>query len=372
VTPSKTIRTGGALLATAVLVAACGGSGQTAAPTTGATTPAGTTPPGGTEAPLEASLTGAGASFPEPIYLEWIGAFQDVQPGVTINYQGIGSSGGREQFIAQSLDFAGSDAVMKDEEITAALEARDCAEVLHIPTVFGGVAIAYNLEGLEGLVLDGETIANIGLGTITNFNDPAIAALNPGVTLPDQAITFVHRSDGSGTTNIFTTYLNDISDAWAAGPGRGSEIEWPTGIGGDQNDGVASAIAQQPGGLGYVSYEFAVQSGLQVAQVQNADGNAVSPSTETVAAAADSITIPDDFKFSVLGVGDEGYPIVGATWILAYTCGMDAAKGEALKAFLTWAITDGDGLVEELNYAPLSDALQARVLPQVERINEEG
>ena len=366
---SRITRTGGLLVGAALIAAACG-TGATPAPTSGGGQPTQGASSQGGGGPV--SLTGAGASFPEPIYLEWIGAFQDVESDVTINYQGIGSSGGREQFIAQSLDFAGSDAFMKDEEITAALAARPCEAVLHIPMVFGGVAVAYNLDGVDSLMLDGDTVAKIGLGTITNFNDPAIAALNPGLELPDQAITFVHRSDGSGTTNIFTTYLKDVSDDWAAGPGSGSEIEWPTGVGGDQNDGVAAAISQQPGGLGYVSYEFAVESGLKVASIVNADGTAIAPSTEAVSAAADSITIPDDFKFAILGVGGDGYPIAGATWILAYTCGMDAPKADALRAFLTWALEDGDNLATDLNYAPLSDELQTRVLAEIQKINEES
>jgi phosphate transport system substrate-binding protein len=337
-------RLAGAALAAAVLVSACGGAAETGAPAaTGASGGSG----------LSASLTGAGASFPEPIYLEWIGAFQGAEPGVTINYQGIGSSGGREQFIAQQVDFAGSDAAMKDDEITAALAARACDAVLHIPTVFGGVAVAYNVPDVEGLVLDGPTLAKIALGEITNFNDPAIAALNPGVSLPDQAITWVHRSDGSGTTSIFTTYLNDVSEEWAAGPGKGSEIEWPVGIGGDQNDGVAAAISQQPGGIGYVSY-------------------AVAPSTESVSEAANTVTVPEDFRFSILGVGGQGYPIAGATWVLAYTCGMDQAKADALKAWLTWGLTEGDSLTTELNYAPLPAELETRVLEQINRINEQG
>jgi phosphate transport system substrate-binding protein len=327
---------------------------------------------GSPTADLQAELNGAGASFPEPIYLEWIGQFQEQNSGVRINYQGIGSSGGREQFIAQQVDFAGSDAFMKDEEIQAFLDASGCAEVLHIPTVFGGVAIAYNIEGLDQIVLDGETIANIALGNITNVNDPAIAELNPDVDLPDQALTWVHRSDGSGTTSIFTKYLESVSSDWADQVGSGSEVEWPTGIGGDQNDGVAAAIAQQPGGIGYVSYEFANEAGLTVAQVMNDDGNAIAPSVASVSAAGETAEVPDDFRFNLLNIGGDGYPIAGATWILAPSCGMDANKADALKAFLTWALTDGDSTAEELNYAPLPDELQNRVLDQVDRINEEG
>ena len=344
-------------------LAACGGG-------TGTSDDSPASSGGGTG--LSADLVGAGASFPEPIYLEWIGQYQDVEPAVTINYQGIGSSGGREQFIAGQVDFAGSDAFMKDDEIAAALDASGCSDVLHIPTVFGGVAIAFNVPGVDQLTLDGETIAKIALGDITNVNDPAIASLNPDVDLPDQALTWVHRSDGSGTTSIFTKYLEDVSPDWADQVGSGSEVEWPTGIGGDQNDGVAAAISQQPGGIGYVSYEFANEAGLAVAAVVNADGNAVVPSTDSVSEAANTVEVPDDFRFNILGVGGDGYPIAGATWILAYSCGMEPAQADALKGFLTWALTEGDATATELNYAPLPDELQARVLEQVDRINEEG
>jgi phosphate transport system substrate-binding protein len=345
-----------------LIAAACGGPSVTP----GAT-------PGGTPAngDLNADLTGAGASFPNPIYLEWIGEFQAVNPGVRIDYRSIGSSGGREQFIAQQVDFAGSDAAMKDEEEQAALDARGC-EPLHIPTVFGGVAVAYDIQGVEGLVLDGETIAQIALGNITNVNDPAIAALNEGAALPDQQLTWVHRSDGSGTTSIFTNYLADVSQEWADEVGAGSEVGWPTGIGGDQNDGVAAAIQQQPGGIGYVSYEYAAEAGLPVAAVVNADGNAVAPSADSVSAAADTVDIPETFKFTILGVGGEGYPIAGPTWILAWTCGYETTVAEALQAWLRWSIEEGDDLAVELNYAPLSDELQQRVLEQIERINEDG
>jgi phosphate transport system substrate-binding protein len=351
-----------------LLAAGCSGGGTTAQPTQSSAGSATAAPSGG-GGNLSASLVGAGASFPEPLYMEWIGAYKKIEPGVSINYQGIGSSGGRQQFIAQQLDFAGSDAPMNDEEIAAAQKGRGSGSVLHIPMVFGGVAIAYNIPGLKEITLDGDTIAKIFLGQINNINDPAIAALNPGVQLPNQPLTVVHRSDGSGTTSIFTTYLTDVNDAWKNGPGKGSEINWPTGVGGDKNDGVASAIAQQPGGIGYVSYEFAVESNLVVAKVKNADGNAVAPSTESITAAADKVTIPDDLRFSILGIGGQGYPIVGATWILAYTSGYDNAKADALKAFLTWSLKEGDQIATELNYAPIGDSLQARALRNVERIN---
>lgn len=320
---------------------------------------------------LSADLLGAGATFPDPLYQEWIGAFTGDNPGVTITYEPIGSGGGVEQFTAQSTDFGGSDAFMKDEELAAAEDAWGC-DVVHIPTVFGAVAVAYNLSGVDNLVLDSDTLARIFLGQITKWNDSAISALNSGASLPDEDIIVAHRSDGSGTTSIFTTYLADESDDWASQVGAGKEVTWPSGVGAQGNDGVAAAILQNDGGIGYVELSYAIENDLSAASMVNADGNAIAPSLESTAAAADGIDIPDDLRFNILGVGGDGYPIAGATWILAPTCGMDPAKGEALKAFLTWAIRDGDGVAQDLNYAPIGDALQEKSLANVERINEGG
>ena len=213
-----------------------------------------------TAAALKADLNGAGATFPKPLYVEWIGEFQMVNEGVKVNYQGIGSGGGIEQFTKLTVDFGASDAPMKDEEITAA-EAASGAKVLHIPTVFGAVVCAYNLEGVEGLKLDSDTVAAIFLGEITKWNDAKIAAINEGMTLPDQAIQVVHRSDSSGTTSIFTGYLNDVSQSWADKVGKGKEVEWPVGVGGQGNDGVAAVIQQQAGSIGYVELSYAIESG---------------------------------------------------------------------------------------------------------------
>lgn len=318
-----------------------------------------------------ADLLGAGATFPDPVYQEWIGAFIGDNPGVSITYEPIGSGGGIEQFTAQSTDFGGSDAFMKDDELAAAEDAWGC-DVVHIPTVFGAVAVAYNLAGVDSLTLDSDTLAKIFLGDITKWDDPAIAALNSGVALPDEDIIVAHRSDGSGTTNIFTTYLDDESSDWSSQVGKGKEVSWPTGVGGQGNDGVAAAIAQNDGGIGYVELSYALENGLSTAALVNADGNAIEPSLESTAAAADGIEIPDDLRFNILGVGGQGYPIAGATWILAPTCGLDASKGEALKAFLTWALENGDGIAQELNYAPIGDSLQEKSLANVARINEGG
>jgi len=325
---------------------------------------------------LSADLLGAGASFPDPVYQTWIGEYtENVEPGVAIQYEAIGSGGGRERFIDQQTDFAGSDAFMSDEEIDDAIDARGCGEVLPIPTVFGGVVVAYNIEELadEELVLDAATIADIFSGEITNVNDPAIAELNPDLELPDVELVPTVRADGSGTTSIFTTYLEDEDEDWAAEYGAGDEVPWFEGVvAGEQNDGVQAAVAQQPGGIGYLSLEFAVAAGLPFASVINADGNPIVPSTETVGAASDGIDLPDDLRFNILGVGGEGYPIAGATWVLAYTCGMEQADADALKDYLTWALTEGDDFAAELGYAPLGSGGESAALEKVEQINEEG
>ncbi len=350
------------MIALALVATACGGSGTT--------TTAGST---GTTGSMQADLLGAGASFPAPIYQEWIGAYQSVEPGVSINYQSIGSGGGVEQFIGQQTDFGASDAFLKDDEIAAAQAARGC-DPIHIPTVFGAVSIAYNVEGLDSLTLSGPVLADIFVGTITNWNDPAIAALNSGVTMPDEDIVVAHRSDGSGTTSIFTTYLSSVSDAWKNGPGVGKEVEWPApnSVGGEKNDGVTAQIQQNPGAVGYIELSYAMENNVPVAKMINDDGNAIEPTLESTAAAADGITIPDDLRFNILNVGGEGYPIAGATWLLAWSCGYDQAKADALKAWITWDLQNGDDLARELLYSPLPDSLQEKALAKVDLINSEG
>ncbi len=372
-----------AATALALLAAACGGSGDIENATSAqdvaddaedGSDGADDTSDG--DAGLSADLLGSGASFPDPVYQTWIGEYtQNVEPAVSIQYEAIGSGGGREQFIGQQNDFAGSDAFASDEEIADAIEARGCGEVLHIPTVFGGVVVAYNIEELGDaeLILDAAAIADIFSGVVTNVNDPAIAALNPGLDLPDVELIPTVRADGSGTTSIFTTYLADEDADWAAEYGAGDEVDWfDAVVAGEQNDGVQAAVAQQPGGIGYLSLEFAVAAGLPVASVINSDGNAIVPSTASVGAASDGIELPDDLRFNILGVGGDGYPIAGATWVLAYTCGMEQADAQALKGFLTWALTEGDELAADLGYAPLGAAGEEASLANVARINEEG
>jgi len=358
------------LMLASLLLAGCAGAATTETPNEPASQP--------TEAMeegmmLSGELLGAGASFPAPIYLEWIAEYtSNVQPDVSINYQSIGSGGGVEQFIGQQTDFGASDAFLTDEELTAATEARSC-EPVHIPTVFGAVAIGYNLEGVDGLTLSGPVLADIFLGNISSWDDPAVAELNPGVDLPSEDIIVAHRSDSSGTTSIFTTYLSDISEQWASEVGAGKEVEWPApnSVGGEKNDGVAAQIQQNPGAVGYIELSYAITNNIPVADMVNEDGNAITPTLASTAAAADGITIPEDLRFNILGVGGEGYPIAGATWILAWTCGYEDNTAALLKDYLTWTLTEGDALAQELLYSPLPDSLEARALEKVGMINSE-
>jgi phosphate transport system substrate-binding protein len=322
-----------------------------------------------TAAALKADLNGAGATFPQPVYVEWIGAFQSANPGVTVNYQGVGSGAGIQQFTEQTVDFGASDAFMKDEELTAAEAARAGAKVLHIPTVFGAIVLAYNLPGVDQLKLDSDVVANIFLGKITNWNDPAIKALNPEANLPDEAIQTVHRSDSSGTTNAFTSYLTTVNKDWEAGPGKGKEIKWIGGVGAKGNDGVAAVIKQTEGAIGYVELAYATQNDMTMADMKNKSGSFITPSLESTSAAAEGIQIPDDMNLLPLvsdSANPQAYPIVTSTYVLAYDKMPDAAKSAALKAFLTWALSDeGTAIAEDLGYAPLPSSLKDAVLQKV-------
>jgi len=361
-----------ALVLASMILAACGGTATEApAPDSGVSATAPTSSSAEESMMYSGELLGAGASFPAPIYLEWIAEYtSNVQPDVSINYQSIGSGGGVEQFIGQQTDFGASDAFLTDEELAAATAARSC-EPVHIPTVFGAVAVGYNLEGVDKLTLSGPVLADIFLGNITSWDDPAIAELNSGVSLPSEDIIVAHRSDGSGTTSIFTTYLSDVSNQWDSEVGHGKEVEWPapSSVGGEKNDGVAAQIQQNPGAIGYIELSYAMTNSIPVADMVNADGNAITPTLESTAAAADGITIPDDLRFNILGVGGQGYPIAGATWILAWTCGYDDNTAAMLKDYLTWTLTEGDSLAEELLYSPIGASLEARALEKVDTIN---
>lgn len=361
------------IVLTALVAVGCGDSGDLPSAGADQTTSTSSAGDGSTattaadDGPLTASLNGAGATFPGPLYLEWIGEFQQAEPGVAINYQAIGSGGGIQQFTQGTVDFGASDAPMKDEEITEA--EKQGAKVLHIPTVFGAVTLAYNLEGVTELKLDSETLAAIFLGTVKQWNDPKLAALNPGVALPADDIQVVHRSDSSGTTSIFTTYLEAVSPEWKDKVGSGKEVSWPVGVGGQGNKGVAAVVQQQAGSMGYVELSYATESNLAVAQLENQAGNMITPSLASTSAAAEGVDFPEDLRFDVVNSeGKDAYPIVGATWILAWDTMKDPAKAAALKGWLTWVLNDGTAIAEELHYAPLPESLKELALEKVNTI----
>jgi phosphate transport system substrate-binding protein len=309
-------------------------------------------------------INGAGATFPYPIYSKWFDEYAKVDPSVRFNYQSIGSGGGQKQILAQTVDFGASDGPMSDDNL-----AKAPGKLLHIPTVAGADVVAYNLSANPALKLDADTIAGIFLGQIKKWNDPKITALNPGVTLPDQEIVVVHRSDGSGTTYIWTDYLSKISPEWKTKVGTNTSVNWPTGIGGKGNEGVAGQIKQTPGALGYVELIYAVQNKMPYADVKNAAGEFVKPTLESVTAALATADIPDDFRFSMTNApGKDAYPIAGATWLLVYQQQKDAAKGKKLVEFLKWSVTDGEKMAKDLQYAPLPESVQQRVLKRIGEI----
>jgi phosphate transport system substrate-binding protein len=309
-------------------------------------------------------INGAGATFPYPIYSKWFDEYAKVDPSVRFNYQSIGSGGGQKQILAQTVDFGASDGPMSDDNL-----AKAPGKILHIPTVAGADVVAYNLPGNPELKLDADTIAGIFLGNIKNWNDPKITALNPGVNLPNQEIVVVHRSDGSGTTYIWTDYLSKISPEWKSKVGTNTSVNWPTGIGGKGNEGVAGQVKQTPGALGYVELIYAVQNKMPYAEVKNSAGKFVKPSLESITAAMATAQIPDDFRFSMTNApGESAYPIAGATWLLVYQQQKDAGKGKKLVEFLKWAAKDGEKMAMDLQYAPLPESVQQRVLKRIDEI----
>jgi phosphate transport system substrate-binding protein len=309
-------------------------------------------------------INGAGATFPYPIYSKWFDEYAKVDPSVRFNYQSIGSGGGQKQILSQTVDFGASDAPMSDENL-----AKAPGKILHIPTVAGAVVLTYNLPGSPTLKLDGDTVAGIFLGQIKKWNDPKLAALNPGTKLPDQDIVVVHRSDGSGTTFIFTDYLSKVSGEWKQKAGANTSVNWPTGIGGKGNEGVSGQVKQTPGAFGYVELIYALQNKMPYADLKNSAGEFVKPTPDSVTAAMATANIPDDFRFSITNApGKDAYPISGATWLLVYEQQKNPAKGKKLVEFLKWALTKGEGMAKDLDYAPLPPELQQRVLKRIDEI----
>jgi len=302
------------------------------------------------------SLTGAGATFPNPIYTRWFDAYHTAT-GVQINYQSIGSGGGIRQFTEGTVDFGATDGPMTDAQIAAV-----DGNVLHLPTVIGAVVLTYNLPGLDSaarLTLDGTTIADIYLGRITQWNDQRIAALNPGLTLPAADILVVHRSDGSGTSFVFTDYLKKVSPEWAEKVGAATSVNWPTGLGGKGNEGVTQQVKQLESSIGYVELIYASANDLGYAALVNKAGATILPTLESASAAAAGATFSadTDFRVSITNAAGEGaYPIASFTWLLIKPDNPDAAKAKTLKDFLTWMVSpDAQGVATELGYAPLPD-----------------
>lgn len=296
------------------------------------------------------SLQGAGATFPYPLYSKWMAEYQKIDPKVQINYQSIGSGGGIKQILERTVDFGATDAEMTTKE-----RAKAAATLHHIPMTLGAVVITYNVPGLaSGLKLSQEAVAGIFLGKITTWNDPKLTALNPGAKLPASPITVAYRSDGSGTTAVFTEYLAKISPEWKASVGAGKSVKFPIGLGGKGNEGVTGVVKSSPGAIGYVELAYAKQNRMAIAAIRNQAGTFVEPNLEGVTAAAQGQKLPEDLCLSLVdGPGSKTYPISAFSYILVYQEQADATKGKALADFLWWAIHDGQKLGAALDYAPL-------------------
>ncbi len=354
------------VLALSATLAACGDEG---------TNNAGGDAPGATNvaasAPLdlggEITLNGAGASFPRLIYERWFKDINVKYPNLRVNYQSVGSGAGVRQFTAGTVDFGASDVAMKDEEI-----AKVEREVLLLPMTAGSVVFAYNLPGVNNLKLPRAVYTDILLGKITKWNDAKIAAANPGVSLPDQNITVVHRSDGSGTTAVLTNHLSDVSPAWKSGPGSGKTISWPTGIGAKGNEGITAQIKQTPGSIGYVEYGYAKNQGLTAATLENKAGKYIEPSDDAASKALGAIELPKNLRAFVTDPeGDESYPIVTYTWLLAYKKGYKPAEAKAMEAMVEYGLTEGQKVASELGFVPLPQNVVEKVAAAADKISPE-
>lgn len=344
----------------ALALAACAGDKGKAGDTTGAAAGSGSV-----------DLTGAGATFPNPIYQKWSSEYA-AKKGVKVNYQSIGSGGGIRQIREQTVDFGATDGPMSDEEMSTAKGGA----IMHFPTVLGAVVLGYNVPEIsQKLKLSGDVIADIYLGKIKKWNDPRIATLNAGVALPAADILVVHRSDGSGTTYVFTDYLAAVSAEWKRVVGRAKEVKWPTGIGAKGNEGVAGQVKQTPGAIGYMELAYAKQNNLAHAAVKNASGNFVEASIPSISAAAASASLPPntDYRVSIVNAaGADAYPITSFTWLLIYRNQTDASKAQKLKDYLRWIYTEGEAFAGALDYGPLPGNLTERLTARVDSIQGAG
>jgi len=314
----------------------------------------------------QTTLNGAGATFPYPMYSKWFSEYHKAHPDVEINYQSIGSGGGIRQVLAGTVDFGASDGPMTDEQL-----AQSKTKILHVPTVLGADVPAYNIPGVTAeLKFTPEALAGIFLGKITNWNDKAIASANPDVKLPNDQIIVIHRSDGSGTTYIWTDYLSKISADWQAQAGKGTSVKWPVGLGGKGNEGVAGMIRQMQGSIGYIELIYAVQNKIPYGVVKNAAGSFVKAGLDSVtAAAASAPKMPADFRVSITNApGKDAYPISSFTWLLIPAQSKDAAKGKILSDLLNWIVNDGQKMTADLAYAPLPASVAAKVKEEIKQV----
>ena len=310
-------------------------------------------------------INGAGATFPYPIYSKWFDEYAKINPAVQFNYQSIGSGGGIKQITAKTVDFGATDGPMTQEQLAEAP-----GRIYHIPMVMGAVAVTYNLPGVKaGLKLTGDIVADIFLGKITSWNDPRIASINSGVKLPGEDIVVVHRSDGSGTSFIFTDYLSSVSSEWKSKVGKATAVNWPVGLGGKGNEGVAGFVKQSPGSIGYVELSYAIKNDLAYASLKNQSGKFIEPNLESASSAAEGVTMPEDFRVSIVNSPNpEAYPISGFTWLLIYKSMEDPVKGQAIVDFIKWAVHEGQSYTKDLLYAPLPKAVVTLIDSKLEQV----
>jgi phosphate transport system substrate-binding protein len=330
---------------------------------------------GGSSAKAGGTINGAGATFPAPVYQEWAARFKEDQ-GTTVNYQAIGSGGGIAQFSAGTVDFGATDSAMKDDELKTA-EKKGSTPV-HVPTVLGAVTVSYNVDGIDqGLKLDGGTVADIFLGKIKKWNDPKIAAQNSGAKLPSTSITVCHRSDESGTTANFTSFLTDYSSAWKSGPGTDKSVKWPAGTGAKGNDGVAGCVKQTKGSVGYVEQAYALQNKFTTAAIKNKSGKYIEPSLQATSAAASGVTPPEDLRFSTINSDNPAaYPISAVTFLLVWQdackAGQNATQAKLVKNWLNYGLGAGQQVAPQLQYAPLPDNIKTQAQAKVDGLRCNG
>ncbi|MBW4648041.1 MAG: phosphate ABC transporter substrate-binding protein PstS [Kastovskya adunca ATA6-11-RM4] len=322
---------------------------------------------GTTGSDISANLSGAGASFPAPLYQRWFSEYnKSVNPGVQVSYQSVGSGAGIEQYISGTVDFGASDAPIQGERLESFRQKYN-AEPIQVPMAAGAVPLAYNLPELEGqeLRLSREAYCGIVEGEVTRWNDPLIAAANPNLTLPDRPVVFAHRSDGSGTTFIFTNHIKEACPGWTGGVG--TSVNWPTGVGAQGNEGVAAQIQQNEGTIGYIEYAYAKLNNIPAALLENASGEFVAPTPESASAVFDGVDVPEDYALLVPdSENPAAFPIAGLTWVLVYPQYQDAEKYQALQNVLEWSLTEGRPIAEELGYIPIPESLAQRVVTTLE------